>query len=357
MLHRLGRLASSTGVSKRANYHHLLRSLSSVITSNDNKIRLHWLDLRASGLSMVERLSLEEALLRHDPDRSWILVGTHEPWPHKYLDASIPLPSYIGSSPNPDCLVVMGIGGKPEQLLNIPKVKEDQVLVCKRFSGGGTVVLDASSLWTTVIGRTHDFTHVQAYPKEIMEWSAQEVFGPTFDHLTETTLQKQEKGQKTLVLDSKSCSATENGGKVYSYELPKSSTQGVDGFPKFALRENDYVFGDLKMGGNAQSIIKGGWLHHTSFLWDYDPDNMEYLTLPAKRPGYRGDRPHDEFLAKLKPYFGSKNAFFTSLLHACQQSFDVEKVTLPQAMEVIDGKLGGMGNWWETNRTRIVHDL
>lgn len=309
---------------------------------------------------MMERLSLEEALLRHDPqDRCWILVGTHEPWPHKYLnDGVVPLPSYVSSIPNTDCLVVMGIGGKPDQLLNIPKVKEDQVLVCKRFSGGGTVVLDSSSLWTTVIGRNHDFAHVQAYPKEIMEWSAQEVFGPTFDHLTETAQQQSSgRGQKTLVLDSKSCSATENIGKLY--QLPNSSTtQTADtDIPKFALRENDYVFGDLKMGGNAQSIIKGGWLHHTSFLWDYDPDNMRYLTLPVKRPAYRGDRPHDEFLVKLQPYFGNKNAFFQSLLHACQQSFEVEKITLPEAIEVIDKQLGGMGAWWESNRTRIVHDL
>jgi lipoate-protein ligase A len=356
MLNRL-RLASSAiiGSSKRAKTNHLLRFSSSSVAEASEKIKLHWLDLRASGLSMMERLSLEEALLRHDPERSWILVGTHDPWPHKYLDeTTVPLPSYIssGSRPSRDCLVVMGIGGKPDQLLNIPKVKEDQVLVCKRFSGGGTVVLDSSSLWTTVIGRNHDFTHVQAYPKEIMEWSAQEVFGPTFDHLTETALKKPEDGKMTLVLDSKSGASTES--KVYHMPKSASTQEVVADIPKFALRENDYVFGDLKMGGNAQSIIKGGWLHHTSFLWDYDPDNMEYLKLPAKRPDYRGDRPHDEFLVKLKPYFGNKNLFFKSLLHACQQSFDVNKVTLPEAMEVIDGNLGGMGQWWETNRTRIV---
>lgn len=296
---------------------------------------------------MLERLSLEEALLRHT-DQNWMLVGTHDPWPHKYL-SNIELPSYI-TEPNTDCLVVMGIGGKPDQLLNIQKIKENQVLVCKRFSGGGTVVLDSSSLWTTVIGRTKDFSHVQPYPKDIMEWSAKEVYGPTFDFMTETTFVK-EIGQKTLVLDTKSCSTTENLGKVF--QLHKASHE----VPKFDLRENDYVFGDLKMGGNAQSIIKDGWLHHTSFLWDYDPDNMEYLTLPHKRPAYRGGRPHQEFLVRLQPYFGAKSVFFTSLLSACQSLYDVEKVTLAQTMQIVDEKLGGMQTWWEVNRTRIVLDI
>lgn len=319
------------------------------------RIRLHYLDLRASGLSMLERLSLEEALLRHD-GRNWMIVGTHEPWPPLFL-TQWALPSYVTTEPNPDCLVVMGIGGKPDQLLNVEKVKEDQVLVCKRFSGGGTVVLDASSLWTTVIGRTQDFAHVQPYPKDIMAWSAEEVFGPTFEHLTEMTVKNQSatRGQKTLVLDTKSCSATENRGKLV--ELPRNSSATPMEIPKFSLRENDYVFGDLKMGGNAQSIIKDGWLHHTSFLWDYEPEKMEYLTLPSKRPDYRGDRPHNEFLVKLQPYFGHKNSFFASLLHACQEGFEVEKVTLPESMAVIDQKLGGMDAWWETNRTRIIHDF
>ena len=105
---------------------------------------------------MLERLSLEEALLRHD-DRNWAVVGTHEVGvDHKYLSPqAVRLPDYISSSSSmhPDCLIVMGIGGKPEHLLNIDRVREDQVLVCKRFSGGGTVVMDTNSLWTTVIGR------------------------------------------------------------------------------------------------------------------------------------------------------------------------------------------------------------
>jgi lipoate-protein ligase A len=49
----------------------------------------------------------------------------------------------------------------------------------------------------------------------------------------------------------------------------------------------DYVFADLKFGGNAQAITSQRWLHHTSFLWDYNPANMQALKNPAKQPMYR----------------------------------------------------------------------
>ncbi|PWZ24373.1 hypothetical protein Zm00014a_034362, partial [Zea mays] len=42
-----------------------------------------------------------------------------------------------------------------------------------------------------------------------------------------------------------------------------------------------------KFGGNAQSITKNRWLHHMSFLWDYDVKNMDYLKIPKRAPEYR----------------------------------------------------------------------
>ena len=84
---------------------------------------------------------------------------------------------------------------------------------------------------------------------------------------------------------------------------------------------------------------------------------MKYLTLPQKRPEYRGNRPHGEFLVKLRPYLVNKNAFFSSLLQTCEGRFQVDKVTLADAMTIIDEKLGGMDAWWEDNRTRVVYDL
>ena len=46
----------------------------------------------------------------------------------------------------------------------------------------------------------------------------------------------------------------------------------------FNLRENDYIYDDRKFGGNAQSISKNRFVHHTSFLYDYNAELMsKYL--------------------------------------------------------------------------------
>lgn len=47
-------------------------------------------------------------------------------------------------------------------------------------------------------------------------------------------------------------------------------------------------------------------LQHTSFLWNLDSDAItKYLSIPEKRPAYRKDRPHSEFLCPLSPAFPS----------------------------------------------------
>lgn len=316
------------------------------------RTKLHWLDFRGLGISAIERLCLEEFLLRHD-HRSWAVVGTHEPLSHRYLTD---LPKASGSDGNDDvntsCIVVMGIGGKPNLLLNTDKVKEDGVMVVKRFSGGGTVVLDHNSLWTSWIGRNADFEEIEPFPRPIMQWSADTAFGPAFRLLKEEVSSQENVGRRTLVPDNKSCS-TDNSGRVLT--VPSEQQPAI---PDFSLRENDYVMGERKMGGNAQSIVKDGWLHHTSFLWDYDQENMQYLLLPSKRPDYRGDRSHDDFLVKLNDTYGGnlKPAdFFSALKRSSQETFDVETVTLNEAMTLVDDKFGSMQNWFDTKcRTKVV---
>ena len=221
----------------------------------------------------------------------------------------------------------MGIGGKPKNLLNLDAVRKDGIAIIKRFSGGGTVVLDHNSIWTTFIGRKQDFTHVEPFPRPIMVWSANEIFGPSF-----AKLKKQ----------------------------ASSSCYGCSHFkiPDFRLLEHDYTLGKRKMGGNAQSIVKDGWLHHTSFLWDYEPRNMEYLTLPAKRPDYREDRLHNDFLVKLADVYPPEmklGDFFAALKCANEEKFDLYDVTLDDALDVVNNKFGGMQQWFDGKcRTRIV---
>lgn len=199
---------------------------------------MHIVDLR--GLTIFEQLQIEEALLRTDKE-SWVLLNTAAP------------PA-----------IVMGISGKPERLLNLSLLAQNPTPVIKRFSGGGTVIINPDTIFATLICSAEKFSP-SPFPKPIMEWTS-ELYGRFFQH------------------------------------------------PLFSLKENDYVFGHRKCGGNAQYIQKNRWLHHTSFLWDYSLEQMDYLQLPEKRPSYRQDRSHTDFLCRLKEYYsGEKESFYLSL--------------------------------------------
>lgn len=47
--------------------------------------------------------------------------------------------------------IVMGLSGKIDKLVNVEKAKELHLPVIKRFSGGGTVVVDNSTFCLTFI--------------------------------------------------------------------------------------------------------------------------------------------------------------------------------------------------------------
>jgi lipoate-protein ligase A len=95
----------------------------------------------------------------------------------------------------------------------------------------------------------------------------------------------------------------------------------------FKLREHDYVFGNHKFGGNAQGISKERLVHHTSFLWDYDPANMQYLQLPEKQPDYREQRTHEDFLVRLKSCTTEEDqgvdVFFGAVQRQLSECFEV----------------------------------
>jgi hypothetical protein len=85
---------------------------------------------------------------------------------------------------------------------------------------------------------------------------------------------------------------------------------------------------------------------------------MAYLALPEKRPAYRGDRAHDEFLVRLKDRYGARSrqdAFFEHVKRAAGQSFDLEEATVEEALGIATDKFGGLQEWFDGKcRTRIV---
>lgn len=206
-----------------------------------------------NNIPISEQLRLEEALLRTSAE-NWCLLNT-------------------GSPP----AIVMGISGKPEQLLDVQRVIHDQIPLIKRFSGGGTVYIDPQTVFATLICNSATFD-IPLQPKPLLKWS-ETLYAPIF--------------------------------------------------PGFALRENDYVFGEKKFGGNALYIQKNRWLLHTSFLWDYSLDQMSCLLLPHKRPDYRQDRSHADFLCSLRPHFSTKEALLSALSTRVQEALGA-RLTSPE---------------------------
>lgn len=210
-------------------------------------MNLHLLQLH--NVPIWEQLRIEEALLRAD-DRNWCIINTGSP------DA-----------------IVMGISGKPEQLIDMNLFQKNPIPLIKRFSGGGTVYIDPDTYFITLIFNNRNMPQ---YPQEILKWTEQ-LYKPVFSPLN------------------------------------------------FTLTENDYTVNGLKFGGNAQYLCKNRWLHHTSLLWRYDSLKMNLLLLPSKRPTYRQDRTHEEFLCTLEPHF-SKEEIQNRLLTHLSARFSLSEV-------------------------------
>jgi len=237
----------------------------------DSGIRFKdWIYMQAVPLNVLllknypiyRQLQLEEALLRADA-QNWCLINE-------------------GTSP----AIVLGISGKVELLLNQELLKKNPIPVIRRFSGGGTVVVDESTCFVTFICNSQEL-QVPAYPDKIYQWT--------------------EKIYQALFCD-----------------LP------------FRLIENDYALGNKKFGGNAQYLRKERWLHHTSLLWDFDPQRMEYLLFPPKTPQYRKERGHGEFLCRLKDHHLDKAELLGNLVSVLEQRFALHMHTEVTVFKILE---------------------
>jgi lipoate-protein ligase A len=63
---------------------------------------------------------------------------------------------------------------------------------------------------------------------------------------------------------------------------------------------SDLALGRRKVSGNAQQRKRTHLLHHGTLLYAYDVTRVgRYLRLPSRRPEYRQDRAHEDFLSNL----------------------------------------------------------
>ena len=64
-----------------------------------------------------------------------------------------------------------------------------------------------------------------------------------------------------------------------------------------AIRSTDLAIGERKFAGHAQRRVRGALLHHGVLLYDFDPQLVDtLLPEPPRRPAWRGNRTHREFL-------------------------------------------------------------
>ena len=220
---------------------------------------LHLLLLK--DIPILQQLEWEEALLRAD-ERNWCLINQ-------------------GSPP----AIVMGISGQPSLLINEKKIQSFPIPVIRRFSGGGTVIIDENTLFITFICQQQELK-ITPYPRSIMEWSA-----------------------------------------AFYHPL----------FPTgFALEENDYTLNGRKWGGNAQMITKNRWLHHTSILWDYQEERMDYLLFPPKTPHYRKNRPHCEFICRLSEHWPTTEIFQQQWMEQLHANFEIVEGNLDEVRKIVE---------------------
>lgn len=218
--------------------------------------------IQLTNYPILQQLQLEEALLRADHN-NWCIIND-------------------GTPP----AIVMGISGKAEQLINPSKMLQQPIPVIRRFSGGGTVIVDESTCFVTFICNSEQ-VKVQSCPHKVLQWSAD----------------------------------------IYQQAFPDIG---------FQLIENDYAIENRKFGGNAQYFCKGRWLHHSSLLWDFLPERMEYLLHPPKTPKYRQERNHDDFLVRLRDVHPCRETFKKEIVKTLDQTYTVTTKSLKDVCEVLN---------------------
>jgi lipoate-protein ligase A len=204
--------------------------------------------LLTQNFPIYEQLRIEEAFLRTSTDQLvWINSGSKKS-------------------------IVLGISSKVDELIHVDQAVQKEVEIIRRYSGGGTVVVDENTIFVSFIC-DHSHLKLPPFPLQIMEWSAQ----------------------------------------FYQFLNPL----------KFALKENDYTLDEKKFGGNAQYLTKSRFVHHSTLLYAFNPELMQLLKLPKKAPNYRAQRDHQDFLVTLDHYFPSKEEVVENLVQTIQNYFNM----------------------------------
>ena len=211
---------------------------------------------------IFKQLQIEESLLRTDQS-NWCVINH-------------------GAPP----AIVFGLSGKPADFIDLNQITKTPIPLVKRYSGGGTVVVDQDTLFISFIFQK-ELIPKPCYPESILRWSEE----------------------------------------FYRLVFPINT---------FELKEHDYAIGNRKCGGNAQYLQKTRFVHHTTWLWDFQKTYMDLLLLPAKTPKYRQGRSHELFLCRLKDYLSSKQHFLDQVKQLLSRLYQIEQKTEKDILPFLD---------------------
>lgn len=153
----------------------------------------------------------------------------------------------------PTCAVVLGASGRLHEDVDVDACNRDGVAICRRASGGGTVLLGRGCLlYSLVLRMDRD---------------------PTLKDI--------------------------HGSYRYILERLARALQPVATVVREGI--SDLAVDGKKISGSAQQRKQAHLLHHGTLLYDFDVSAIRsYLRSPIKQPPYREGRAHDSFVTNLR---------------------------------------------------------
>lgn len=226
---------------------------NSIPLTKKNNISVH--KLRLPRLSPLAMLHIEERLLRHDPlNRNFVVYNR-------------PLEQHRS--------IILGISGKPEHTVNLDTTQQDNIPMIRRYTGGGTVYITPSIRFLGIVMNKDDIVPFSPFPVGVMDWTS-------------------------LIYADFIADMQRHSSTTISTTQQSTNNENL----QYVLNAQDYCLGQRKFAGNAQVLSRTRFCHHTSVLWDLETDAItKYLSLPQRRPEYRADRKHSDFLIGLRSHF------------------------------------------------------
>lgn len=186
--------------------------------------------------------------------------------------------------------IVLGRTNQVEQLVDQDAAFDKKIPIIRRYSAGGTVLVDSGTLFMSLIlsKKTlldhfpHFFEDKEVYPNQLAQWH---------------------------------------------FELIQPIFQGHP----IALNEQDLCLASKKIAGQAQALARKRVVHHSTFLMHYDLEKMQLLKLPKKQPKYRHQRSHEAFICSLEKEIGlSASSMIEKTLLEFGHHFQIDRLDCNQ---------------------------